>query len=105
RGERGPSIEFLEYISPPGGRPFSKDSKANDLLFWVTSLAVDNFDAVRTKLYEQKTLFVSLQVDAPPKASSERTHSVIVRDPDGHALRLDEAGFPASERAELRPNP
>src|SRR5439155_23977389 len=77
RGERGPGIEFLEYITPPGGRPLPNDAKANDLLFWVTPLVVDNFDAVTTKLEEQKTQFVSTQVDSLPKASSQRMHSVI----------------------------
>src|SRR6266516_6792704 len=41
RAEHGPGIEFLEYVTPPGGHPLPADAKANDLIFWNTHLAVD----------------------------------------------------------------
>ena len=41
RAERGPGIEFLEYITPPGGRALLADARANDLVFWRTHLTVD----------------------------------------------------------------
>jgi catechol 2,3-dioxygenase-like lactoylglutathione lyase family enzyme len=39
RAERGPGIEFLEYLTPTDGRPYPADARANDLLhgtqqFW-----------------------------------------------------------------------
>jgi catechol 2,3-dioxygenase-like lactoylglutathione lyase family enzyme len=43
RAERGPGIEFLEYITPPGGRPLPPDARANDLVFWRTHLVADCF--------------------------------------------------------------
>ena len=79
RGGRGPGIEFLEYITPPGGRSLPKDSNANDLLFWTTQLFTDDAAALAQKLRENGTRFVSRQ-DSPTQ---------IARDPDGHALRIE----------------
>jgi catechol 2,3-dioxygenase-like lactoylglutathione lyase family enzyme len=86
RVERGPGIEFLEYITPPGGRPLPGDAKANDLVFWHTHLVADRLDDFAAKLRQQQTKFLSKRVVAP-KASGA-TRSVMVRDPDGHALQL-----------------
>jgi catechol 2,3-dioxygenase-like lactoylglutathione lyase family enzyme len=80
KAERGPGIEFLEYIAPPGGRGLPADSKANDLLFWNTHLVVDDVVGVSAKLREGGAALVS-------KPGSAR--SQIVRDPDGHALQLN----------------
>jgi hypothetical protein len=74
RAERGPGIEFLEYITPPGGRALSGDAKANDLIFWHTHLAVDDMAELSAKLHESGVASVS-------KPGSAR--SQIVRDPDG----------------------
>src|SRR5213593_93381 len=59
RAECGPGIEFLEYITPPGGRPLPEDAKANDLVFWHTRLVADGLDDFAGKLREQQTKFVS----------------------------------------------
>src|SRR6266446_5081729 len=44
RAERGRGIEFLEYISPPGGRALPENAKANDLIFWHTDLLANELD-------------------------------------------------------------
>ena len=80
RAEHGPGIEFLEYITPSGGRPLPSDAKASDLIFWHTHLAVDDVVRMSAKLHENGTAFVS----RPSNACSQ-----IVRDPDGHAMQLD----------------
>jgi len=80
RAERGPSIEFLEYITPPGGRPLPFDAKANDLVFWRTHLIADGFSF----LYDGKG-----GMHARPVSTSGASGSFIVRDPDGHALQLN----------------
>jgi catechol 2,3-dioxygenase-like lactoylglutathione lyase family enzyme len=64
RAERGPGIEFLEYITPPGGRPLSEDARLNDALAWTISLE---------EAAQKET----------PIRSKPRT---VVRDPDRHAL-------------------
>lgn len=81
RAERGPGIEFLEYIAPPGGRDLPPDAKANDLVFWNTQLVVDDLPNQTQALRARGTKFVS---KLGGKSSAQ-----IVRDPDGHALRLN----------------
>src|SRR3989475_5422165 len=38
RAERGPGIEFLQYITPRNGRPYPADASASDLFHWHTSV-------------------------------------------------------------------
>jgi catechol 2,3-dioxygenase-like lactoylglutathione lyase family enzyme len=83
RAERGPGIEFLEYITPPGGRPLPDDATASDLVFWHTQLVADDVPGLSARLRATGARFVS----RPGMSASQ-----IVRDPDGHALQLSEAG-------------
>lgn len=80
KAERGPGIELLEYIAPPGGRDLPADAKANDLVFWNTQLRVDDLTQPANALRQGGAKFVSRQ--------STRAPAQIVRDPDGHALQL-----------------
>ena len=80
RAERGPGIEFLEYITPPGGRPLPAGAKASDRVFWNTHLAVDDVTKLSAKLHQCGVSIVSKPGNTP---------SQIVRDPDGHAMQLD----------------
>ena len=91
RAERGPGIEFLEYITPPGGRALPDDAKANDLIFWQTLLHVDDLNPLEQRFHSNGARFVSRGKDAAQR---------IVRDPDGHALRLVIA--PTASTAALR---
>jgi hypothetical protein len=91
RAERGPGIEFLEYIAPPGGRPLPGDAKASDLIFWQTWLHVDALNPLENRLHSNGARFVSGGKDAAQR---------IVRDPDGHALRL--AATPAASTTASR---
>ncbi len=91
RAERGPGIEFLEYITPPGGRPAPYDSQANDLIFWRTDLRVDqDVAALVAKLKNSGAAFVSKKVVSNSGNSGQPGKTVIVRDPDGHALQFTE---------------
>ena len=80
RAERGPGIEFLEYIAPPGGRPMPHDTKANDLIFWRTHVVAGDFRF----LHDGKG-----GMHARPISTSGASGSFIVRDPDGHALQIN----------------
>ena len=80
KAERGPGIEFLEYIAPPGGRDLPADAKAIDLVFWNTQLTVADLPTLTGALRVAGTTFVSKPADG---ATAQ-----IVRDPDGHALSL-----------------
>lgn len=83
RAERGPGIEFLEYIAPPGGRALPADAKASDLIFWKTTLVTNDGSKSVSALAEKGGRHVS----RPAKNSD----TAIVRDPDGHALQLEDA--------------
>jgi catechol 2,3-dioxygenase-like lactoylglutathione lyase family enzyme len=91
RTEHGPGIEFLEYLTPPGGRPAPSTSQANDLIFWRTSLRVDHgLEEFSAKLENSSAHFISQGVVTVPGNASEPGKTLIVRDPDGHALQLTE---------------
>jgi catechol 2,3-dioxygenase-like lactoylglutathione lyase family enzyme len=81
KAERGPGIEFLEYIAPPGGRDLPADAKANDLVFWNTQLVIVDLPQQSRALRQRRVKFVSKFATNP--------QAQIVRDPDGHALQLN----------------
>jgi catechol 2,3-dioxygenase-like lactoylglutathione lyase family enzyme len=80
RAQKGPGIEFLEYIAPSGGRPLPGNAKVNDLVFWDTHLSVDDLSGLSAKLRDAGTTIIS---------EPGILHSLIVRDPDGHAIQFD----------------
>jgi catechol 2,3-dioxygenase-like lactoylglutathione lyase family enzyme len=88
RGDSGPGIEFLEYLAPRDGRPFPSDEKSNDLVHWQTRVSVDSVAAAAETLAKAKTRFISTGVVELPRAVDSVRQSVIVRDPDGHAVEL-----------------
>jgi catechol 2,3-dioxygenase-like lactoylglutathione lyase family enzyme len=95
KAERGPGIELLEYIAPPGGRDLPADAKANDLVFWNTQLFVDDLPQQTDGLRASGATFVS--------KAGRTSQAQIVRDPDGHALQLKQVGRVAP-RAPSSPN-
>jgi catechol 2,3-dioxygenase-like lactoylglutathione lyase family enzyme len=88
-----PHIEFLEYKTPPGGRPMPADTKANDLWHWQTTLVTKDIQAVTDRLRRARAQFITPDVVAiPPEAQAQLgfKKAVMVRDPNGHAIRLIE---------------
>lgn len=75
RAARGPGVEFLEYLAPPGGRPLPADAKTNDLFAWTTVLRADDPTATVKSAETAGAIRASI--------AGERT---LVRDPDGHLL-------------------
>lgn len=83
----GFGVEFLDYIAPPGGRPYPADSRATDLWHWHTTLKVNDLEKVLKQVLQNGFTLVSqgiVQMDEESKA-------LLVRDPDGHAVLLEEA--------------
>src|SRR6266567_1085446 len=95
RAEKGPGIEFLEYISPPGGRALPENAKANDLIFWHTDLLADEINGLASRLHDRGTRFVTAPSVRLHGDSSEPIDRVMLRDPDGHALELIRRADPA----------
>jgi catechol 2,3-dioxygenase-like lactoylglutathione lyase family enzyme len=88
RGAKGPGIELLEYLAPRDGRPYPSDMKANDIAFWQTTLTVPDVDGAAKALFAVRALFVSPGAVSLPNPSLGFAQGLLVRDPDGHAVRV-----------------
>lgn len=84
----GIAVEFLEYIAPTDGRPYPADSKGNDLWHWQTSFSARRLDPFLTSLKPRYISSGSVLVE--PTIFSFRK-AALIRDPDGHAVRLTES--------------
>ena len=90
RSPAGVGIEFLEYLQPRNGRAFPIDSRPNDLLHWQTTLAVKNARSTFQRLQIDRAKFISPDVVIIPDRKSGFKQGFLVRDPDGHVLRIVE---------------
>jgi catechol 2,3-dioxygenase-like lactoylglutathione lyase family enzyme len=90
RAQSGPGIEFLEYLTPRDGRPAPKDSRANDLWHWQTTLTTDSAVNATQKLRAAKRRVVSPSVAELPEKSLGFAKGFLARDPDGHGLQVIE---------------
>jgi catechol 2,3-dioxygenase-like lactoylglutathione lyase family enzyme len=88
RAPRGPGIELLEYLAPRDGRPAPLDLKANDLAHWQTTTAAGGVDALLE--HQHGGGLVSPDVIRVDPAAAGFTRGLMIRDPDGHALRVVE---------------
>ena len=88
RAPEGPGIELLEYLAPRDGRPAPHDLRSNDIAHWqttlVTSVPERIFDLLRLRLFS----LVSPAVISPPPPAVGFSRAVLLRDPDGHGVRL-----------------
>jgi catechol 2,3-dioxygenase-like lactoylglutathione lyase family enzyme len=88
-----PHIEFLDYKTPPGGRPMPGDTKSNDLWHWQATLVTKDIQAVTDRLRKAGAQFITPDVVAIPREAQAQLgfkKAVMVRDPNGHAIRLIE---------------
>jgi catechol 2,3-dioxygenase-like lactoylglutathione lyase family enzyme len=90
RAASGPGVEFLEYLSPRGGRPFPGDERANDLVHRQTRLITGAADAAAQALHGGKAAFVSSGVISLSDGALGFRRSFLARDPDGHVVQLSE---------------
>lgn len=83
----GINVEFLEYLAPTDGRAYPKDSHSNDVWHWQTSFEVKRmeefFRSTKPDLVSNGTVLFASPVLGFKRAS-------LVRDPDGHAVRIIE---------------
>jgi catechol 2,3-dioxygenase-like lactoylglutathione lyase family enzyme len=90
RAPAGPGIELLEYLSPGGGRNYPPDAKPNDLIHWHTKAFGTSVDEATRRFRVSRSAFVSAGATDTPDAKAGFRKSVIVRDPDGHAVQIVE---------------
>ena len=85
RGASGPGVEFLEYLNPHTGRPAPADARSDDLTHWETVVAAGGLSALAERLRSSGISFIS-----PAVVHAAEGRAALVRDPDGHAVRLVE---------------
>jgi len=90
RAPTGPGIEFLEYLAPGDGRPYPLDARPNDLLHWQTTLVVPDAKAAALQLRANRAKFISNNIIEIPAKALGFKQGFLVRDPDGHVMRLVE---------------
>lgn len=89
--EPGIAVEFLEYVAPRGGRPYPKDSNAADLWHWQTSFTTAHAADLSNFLNKQYASdFISSGAVLFPDMKLGFRKAALMRDPDGHAIRLVE---------------
>lgn len=85
--EGGVNVEFLEYLAPTNGRPYPADSRSNDLWHWQTTFAAS--DTMRFfGSYRPTFISTGMVVFTEPVLGFK--NASLVRDPDGHAVRIVE---------------
>ena len=86
RAQTGPGIEFLEYLAPRDGRPAPKDTRANDIWHWQTTLSTSDATAAAQSLRVAGNRIVSPRVADIPDKGFGFAKGFLARDPDGHGL-------------------
>ena len=88
-----PHIEFLDYKTPPGGRPMPIDTRSNDLWHWQTTLVTKKIQATADRLRKAGAQFITPDVVTIPQEAQAKLgfrKALMLRDPNGHAIRLVE---------------
>ncbi|HMO38763.1 MAG TPA: VOC family protein [Saprospiraceae bacterium] len=82
QAQQGFGLEFLQYLAPPGGRPYPAGSKANDRWHWHTTIFVPHTDARTTQAQGKKAATVFTH------PTWGEVNASLIRDPDGHAVLM-----------------
>jgi catechol 2,3-dioxygenase-like lactoylglutathione lyase family enzyme len=83
----GIAVEFLEYKAPTDGRPYPRDSRSNDIWLWQTSFAAQGLTQF---LAGYRAEYISSGSVLFDKSQLGFRRAALIRDPDGHAVRLIE---------------
>jgi catechol 2,3-dioxygenase-like lactoylglutathione lyase family enzyme len=86
----GIAVEFLEYLAPRDGKPFPHDTRSHDLWHWQTSFEAEKADDLTSILSLKKFDFISSGVVSIGGNNFDYKKALLVRDADGHAVRLIE---------------
>jgi catechol 2,3-dioxygenase-like lactoylglutathione lyase family enzyme len=90
RGTSGPGIELLEYLAPRDGRPYPSDEHANDVVHRQTVLLTRGAESEAQQLRANNVTFVSSDVVTNQTGQLGFNKALLVRDPDGHAVEIEE---------------
>lgn len=85
--DSGIGVEFLDYLSPPGGSAYPMDSSPADQWHWNYFMETDNLEDIHTRLIEGNYTLISNGIVPLDLAEMGQTQkALLARDPDGHAL-------------------
>jgi catechol 2,3-dioxygenase-like lactoylglutathione lyase family enzyme len=87
RADRGPGIEFLEYLTPRDGRPMPVDERASDVFHWQTRLVTRDAEMLAERVRAGGYRFVSPGIIATDGRLGF-ARGLLVRDPDGHVMQI-----------------
>jgi catechol 2,3-dioxygenase-like lactoylglutathione lyase family enzyme len=90
RAAAGPGVELLEYRAPRDGRPTPIDLKATDVAHWQITMRGQGLAALLTP--SRRFALVSPDVTTIDAAALGFARGLMVRDPDGHAVRVVDGG-------------
>jgi len=86
--QAGMGVELLQYLAPTHGKPFPKDTQANDVWHWQTSVVSTGLNDSVAVLERHKIDFISNGIVSIETKSLAFAKGLLVRDPDGHAVRV-----------------
>jgi catechol 2,3-dioxygenase-like lactoylglutathione lyase family enzyme len=92
RANKGPGIEFLQYLKPGPGKIYPGDSRADDIWHWQTTLVVDDVEALFNEFLHSSYRMISTSLVNLQTSHDADAKAFIVRDPDGHAMLIVGAG-------------
>jgi catechol 2,3-dioxygenase-like lactoylglutathione lyase family enzyme len=90
RAQSGPGVELLEYLSPRDGSPFPADEHANDVVHRQTLLFTNDAVVAAKQFSNAHASFVSSGVVAESDGQLGFKKAFVARDPDGHAILVEE---------------
>ncbi len=84
----GIHVEFLEYLAPRDGKSFPRDTRSNDLWHWQTTFTAPKPDDLAAILRQNRFDFISSGIVSFRENSLGFENAFLVRDADGHAVRI-----------------
>src|SRR5215469_2384912 len=90
RASSGPGIELLEYRFPQKWPPILPDERATDLVHREITLMTTNANDASKELRRDHVRFISPDLSTFKENELGFREGFVVRDPDGHALRIVE---------------
>ena len=88
RSPSGVGIEFLDYITPRGGRPAAANASPTDIDHHETVIVVDDLAGLDAQLHAHNFSGVSVKQITDSGLQFNAGQADLVRDPDGHFLLL-----------------
>lgn len=84
----GFGLEFLDYLSPPGGKNYPENSKPSDLWHWHTAIQVENLERTFEMLKNMGIRMISEDIISIKIPYLNVEKAFLVKDIDGHVILI-----------------